>query len=287
MMGVNPDAASVSGIDLLLGPAVPVVLVALAQMFVIGGGEVDLGVGAFAGLVNVLSATLLHDEPALGILSLVGALAAYSLLGATIRACRIPAIVVTLGASFIWLGIGLTLQPVPGGSSPDWLTALFSWVIPGLPTSAILIAIAALAGYAIDRAPLGVTLRAFGDNPGAMERSGWSSLRYAVIRYFLAGAFAMVAGLSLTAINTASDINAGSSFTLLSVAAVVMGGCSLMGGLVAPVAVVVAAVTLALVGGLLGTLNVSTDNNAAVQGLLLIVLLIIRTISGIGRTKDG
>jgi ribose transport system ATP-binding protein len=287
MMGINPDAASVSGIDLLLGPAVPVVLVALAQMFVIGGGEVDLGVGAFAGLVNVLSATLLHDQPALGVLSLLGALAAYSLLGAVIRACRIPAIVVTLGASFIWLGIGLTLQPVPGGSSPDWLTALFSWVIPGLPTSAILIAIAALAGYAIDRAPLGVTLRAFGDNPGAMERSGWQPLRYAMIRYFLAGVFAMVAGLSLTAINTASDINAGSSFTLLSVAAVVMGGCSLMGGLVAPVAVVVAAVTLALVGGLLGTLDVSTDNNAAVQGLLLILLLIVRTVSGAGKAKDG
>jgi hypothetical protein len=49
MMIVNPSTASVFGVHLLLGPAVPAVLVALTQMFVIGGGEVDLGVGAFAG----------------------------------------------------------------------------------------------------------------------------------------------------------------------------------------------------------------------------------------------
>ena len=62
----------------------------LAQMFVIGGGEVNIGVGAFAGLVNVLSATLLPDEPALGVLSLLERLPPYSLLGAVIRACRNP-----------------------------------------------------------------------------------------------------------------------------------------------------------------------------------------------------
>jgi ribose transport system ATP-binding protein len=47
-------------------------------------------------------------------------------------------------------------------------------------------------------------------------------------------AFALVAGLSLTAINTASDINSGGPFTLLSIAAVVMGGCALLGGVISP-----------------------------------------------------
>ena len=285
MAAINPAAASAFGLDLLLGSAVALVLVALAQMFVIGGSEVDLGVGAFAGLVNVLSATWLTDSPALGVLALMAGLCAYGLLGAIIQTRKIPAIVVTLGASFIWLGLGFTLQPTPGGASPDWLAALFTWSIPHVPTTLVLIVLAGTVAFILNRAPLGVALRGFGDNPAAMERSGWRALPYAVVRYLIAAAFATVAGLSLTAINTASDINAGSSFTLLSVAAVVMGGCSLMGGRIAPLGVVAGAVTLALIGALLGTLSVSSDYNAAVQGALLLLLLILRTDTS--RTEDA
>ena len=55
------------------------------------------------------------------------------------------------------------------------------------------------------------------------------------MRYLIAGLFSAAAGLSLTSINASSDINSGNSYTLLSVAAVVMGGCALTGGIVAPV----------------------------------------------------
>ncbi|RWE33433.1 MAG: ABC transporter permease, partial [Mesorhizobium sp.] len=181
---------------------------------------------------------------------------AYAGLGGLIQARKIPAIVVTLGASFIWVGLGYALQPTPGGASPDWLTALFGWSLDFLPTSIILIVAVALVVLAIDRLPLGVVLRGFGNNPTAMIRSGWSPTRYALVRYLIAGLFAAAAGLSLTAINTASDINSGNSFTLLSVAAVVMGGCSLLGGIVSPVGAIAGAVTLSLIGALLGTLNV-------------------------------
>jgi ribose transport system ATP-binding protein len=278
MMIANPATAGVFGLDLLLGPALPLVLVALGQMFVVGGSEIDLGAGAFAGLANVLSATLLFDQPALGVVSLVAAMATYSALGWLIQARRIPAIVITLGASFIWMGIGHTLQPTPGGASPAWLSALFTWQVPGVPTSLVLIVIAGLAAWMLDRSPLGVTLRAFGNNPVAMARAGWSTPRYAAVRYVLAAAFIVTAGLALTAINTASDVNAGSSYTLLGVAGVVIGGCSLMGGRISPAGVVAGSVALALIGALLGTLNVSSDFNAAVQGALLVVILALRAL---------
>ena len=161
-MFANPATGSVFGLDLLLGPALPLVLVALGQMFVVGGSEIDLGAGAFAGLVNVLSATLLFQQPALGVFSLVCALACYSALGWLIQARRIPAIVITLGASFIWMGIGHTLQPTPGGTSPEWLSGLFTWSIPGVPTSLVLIVLAGAVAWMLDRTPLGVTLRGSG-----------------------------------------------------------------------------------------------------------------------------
>ena len=278
MMLVNHKTATVFGLDLLLSSSIPLVLIALAQMFVVGGSEIDLGVGAFAGLINVLSATLLVDTPLIGIAAIVGSVIVYSLLGALIRIRHIPAIVVTLGASFVWEGTGYSLQPSPGGSSPDWLSSLFGWTVPGIPTSVIIILIVAVVAVAVDRAPLGVVLRAFGNNSPALARSGWSALRYSTIRYGMAALFATVAGLSLTAINTASDITVGGPFTLSSVAAVVIGGCMLLGGVLAPWGVVAGAVLLSLIGALLGALNVSTDYNAAVQGLLLLGVLALRSM---------
>jgi ribose transport system ATP-binding protein len=286
MISANPAVASIFGLDLLLMPALSLVLVTAAQMFIVGGSEIDLGVGAFAGLTSVISATLLYDQPWLGALALAAAIAAYAGLGGLIQARKIPAIVVTLGASFIWVGLGYALQPTPGGTSPDWLTALFGWSVGFLPTSVILICAVALVVLVIDRLPLGVVLRGFGNNPTAMIRSGWSPTRYALVRYLMAGLFAAAAGLSLTAINTASDINSGNSFTLLSVAAVVMGGCSLLGGIISPVGAIVGAVTLSLIGALLGTLNVSSDYNAATQGLILIALLTLRSLTADRRSEQ-
>jgi ribose transport system ATP-binding protein len=286
MIWANPAVASIFGLDLLLLPALSLVLVTAAQMFIVGGSEIDLGVGAFAGLVSVLSATLLYDQPWLGAITLVAAVAAYAGLGGLIQARKIPAIVVTLGASFIWMGLGYSLQPTPGGTSPEWLSALVNWSIGFVPTSIIMIAIVALIALVIDGSPLGVVLRGFGNNPAAMIRSGWSPTRYALVRYLVAGLFAAAAGLSLTAINTASDINSGNSFTLLSVAAVVMGGCALLGGIISPVGAVVGAVTLSLIGALLGMLNVSSDFNAATQGLILIALLTLRSLSADRRSEQ-
>jgi len=111
-----------------------------------------------------------------------------------------------------------------------------------------------------------------------MVQSGWSPLLAALARYAISGLFGLAAGLAMTAINTASDINAGNSYTLLSIAAVVIGGSSLTGGRITPLGTLFGAISLSLVGSLLGLLNVSTDYNAVVQGGLLIGIIYLRTL---------
>ncbi len=285
MVALNPATATPFGADLLLSAAVPVVLVAIGQMFVIGGSEIDLGIGPFAGLISVLSATFLVGHPPLGVVLILLALAAYASMGLLIEIRRMPSIVVTLGASFVWTGCGYMLQPTPGGSSPAWLAAMFNWNIPGLPTSVGLIVIAAVLAVLIDRTRAGVVLRGFGNDARALRQLGWSAPAYAMLRYAIAGGFAAAAGLSLTAVNTASDINAGNAYTLLSIASVVIGGCELLGGSTAPVGVVCGAVTLSLIGALLGLMGISTDYNAAVQGLLLLVILGARGAIRLGEAR--
>ena len=80
--------------------------------------------------------------------------------------------------------------------------AAVGWQIPGLPTSMLLILLAGLCRLAIDRSPHrrgAARLRQQRRRPWA--QGGWSALRYSVVRYLIAGIFAMAAGLSLTAIN--------------------------------------------------------------------------------------
>lgn len=156
------------------------------------------------------------------------------------------------------------------------MTAAAGWSIPHVPTTFVVLALIGLTAFAVDCTPFGVALRAFGGNPSAMERVGWSAAKHAALRYLLAGLFGLLAGLALTAINTASDYNAGGAYTLLSVAAVVIGGCSLGGGRISPLGVVAGSVTLSQIGALLGMLNVSPDYNAAVQG----ALLALKSLSG-------
>jgi ribose transport system ATP-binding protein len=275
---LNRNAVSLLGLDLLMTAAVPLALVSLAQVFIVGGSEIDLGIGAFAGLTNVITATYLVSDPAIGCAFLVLALAAYMSFGLLIQMRSIPSIIVTLGASFVWLGIGYTLQQTPGGGSPDWLASVAAFNLFHIPASALCLILAAIAAVAINASRRGVVLRGFGANPSCMVQSGWSPLSAALGRYAIAGLFGCAAGLALTAINTASDINAGSSYTLLSIAALVIGGSSLTGGHITPLGALFGAISLSLVGSLLGLLDVSTDYNAVVQGGLLIGIIYLRTL---------
>jgi ribose transport system ATP-binding protein len=81
MFNANPITASAFGLELLLKPAVALVLIALAQMFIVGGSEIDLGAGAFAALVSVLAATVLPGSAVLGLAAIAAALVAYAGVG--------------------------------------------------------------------------------------------------------------------------------------------------------------------------------------------------------------
>ena len=283
---VHPPAVSSFGLTLLMGASIPLILAAISQMFIIAGGDIDLGVGAYIGLVNVISATILLENPLLGVLFMVLGIIGYGLLGALIQLKRIPSIVVTLGSSFIWLGIALSILSRPGGSSPQWLMDFFNFNTPLIPSPIILAFFIGLMAYIIlIRSRYGTVLRGFGNNPQSVIRSGWSAVWARISLFALAGFFGTLAGLSLTGITTAADANATTSYTLLTVAAVVMGGCDLVGGIVEPFGVVFGAITLAMIGALLGFLDVPSTYQSAVQGGILFLILAIRLKTTRRRTQ--
>jgi ribose transport system ATP-binding protein len=171
----NSNALTPFGLGLLLSTALPLMLVSYAQMFVVGRSEIDLGVGAFAGLSNVVSATLLVEKPFLGVVALAAGLVLYGLLGCVIHVRKIPALVATLGSAFVWSGLGYVLQPAPGGSSPEWLSAIFNFTIPLIPVPVWILVLASLLALLLVRSRLGIVQRGFG-NKAPCLRLEWSSI---------------------------------------------------------------------------------------------------------------
>ena len=277
---LQPQALSINGVSLLLSSALPLVLAAMAQMFVITLGDIDLGNGNAVGLTNVIAAQYLTHSPLIAIGLFIVTILGYMVAGALVELRRIPSIIVTLGASFIWLGLALTILNIPGGSAPDWLVSIANWAPSGVPIPLLYAAIVALiATLLLFHTSFGAVLRGAGSNSQAVARAGWSMLTVRVAAYGLAGLFIVFAGLALTGLTSSGDANASSNYTLLAVASVILGGGDFAGGKAAPIGGVVGALAISLVGSLLALLNVSSDFQPAVQGIILLIVLAGRTLT--------
>jgi ribose transport system ATP-binding protein len=275
---MSPRVLSKFGIELLAVGFTPFVFAALSQTFIIGLGHIDLSVGAFMGLVNVLCATILNQNTAFGLLAILAVLLIYSMMGLVVYFRRIPSIIVTLGMSFVWIGTAFILQDMPGGHTPDWLVKVVNFnnpIIEGVLFYLVLFIIGAIVIY---RSRYGTVLRGFGNNDVAVVNSGWSKGWAHFMIYLISGIFATMGGIAFSAITGASDVSASSTFTMLTIAAVIIGGGYFSGGVVTHVGAVLGAISLTMISVLLGMLNISNDYTATIQGLVLLVILSLRII---------
>lgn len=283
---VQPRTMSYFGLNLMLQYAVPIALATIAQMFVITVNDLDLSIGPFVGLVSCVGATLLFENPALGILALLALIAAYGAVGALIHVRNLPSIVVTLGLSFVWLGIAVMILPSPGGKAPDWLKALMTVQVPYVPFPIIAaVVIGAAVHLALMLSSYGVIARGAGGNPKALSRAGWSMLKTKVVMYMLAGFFGVLSGLALLGLTTSGDAHVADRYTLYSIAGVILGGGEFIGGRVSPLGAVVGALTLALAGSFLIFLKISPDWQIGAQGAILIIVLALRALVTYGEQK--
>ncbi|MDH5708269.1 MAG: ABC transporter permease [Hylemonella sp.] len=273
----QPRAMSYFGLNLLLNLAVPLMFATLAQMMILAVSDLDLSIGSFVSLVACIGAVLLPQQPALAVAALAAAVAGYALAGAVIEARRLPSIVVTLGLSFVWLGCAVLLLPTPGGLAPDWLVDAMAWTAPMMPLPIWLALLTAALGYwLITRSAFGTLVRGLGANPAAVARAGWSLVRLRAGVYAIAGVFGVIAGLLLVGQTTSADSNIASRYTLVSIAAAILGGAKFVGGRVSAPGAVVGALTMTLAASFLAFLDIAPDWQVGMQGLILIVVLGLR-----------
>jgi ribose transport system permease protein len=270
-------------IESLAIDVLPLALAAMAQAVVIISGGIDLSVGSLMSLINVLSAKYMvhmsYREALLYALALVvvGALAG-AFTGTLIVVSRVPDIVVTLAMLFVWAGLALQILEIPGGGAPLKFLNLGTGTTFStyLPTSAVVLLCALVVLWLPIRwTKPGLALYAVGSNRNAAYLAGIGVERTRIGAYALGGAFAALGGLALTATSGIGDPNAGAIYTLNSVAAAVLGGVSLLGGVGGLIGPIAAAGILTLVKTIL-ILRGENPNYAQVyQGTIIIVVVML------------
>ena len=195
--------------------------------------------------------------------------------GVLVVVTRVPDIVVTLAMSFVWAGSALIVRSAPGGGAAEWLKDLVSGPLGNewIPkATVVMLVVVAVVWLPLARSKLGMSLYAIGSNRLAAFRSGVAVDRTRVASYVLTGLFSAMAGLSLTA-STGVGTPVPGPYTLLSVAAVVLGGVSLAGGRGGLFGPVIAVVVLQLIRTDLTFLNVNTNLALVAQGIILIAVV--------------
>ena len=227
-------------------------ILAIGMLLVIINGGIDLSVGSTLGLSGVVAGFLLQGVtihlfgvvlyPAVWVVvvlcCVLGALIGL-VNGVLIARFRVPAFVATLGVMYVVRGFallmtnGLTYNNL--GGQADLGNVGFDWLgfdrLFDIPVGVLILAVIALLGSVmLTRTAFGRWLYASGGNERAAQLSGVPVRRVKISVYMLSGVCAAIAGLILSSQLTSAGPTAGTTYELTAIAAVVIGGASLMGG---------------------------------------------------------
>ena len=265
------------------------ILVSVGQMFALLTGGFDLSVGTIIALTSVVGATVMaacySSMPELLWLAILIGVFAGILAGTAIGAINglgvalfnVSPFMMTLGMASVGFGIALYMTggtPVYGMPAEFGNTFGFGKLL-GIPSPVLVSAILILLLYVlVNRTPLGRYFYAVGGNQKAAELSGINTRKILFIAYTLCGAIAAIAGMLLTARLDTGEANIGASMPLESIAACVIAGVSLRGGVGRIENVVLGALFIGLVQNGMNLARMESYLQTVVIGLLLIVAVI-------------
>ena len=254
-------------------------LVAMAQTLVVLTAGIDLSVGMTFVLANCLASWIVHGTPletALGVVGVLGTgLVCGGLNGLIVIYGRLQPIVATIATGAIYYGIALMLRPFPGGEVNPALADAFTGKLPGgIPASlAALFVVVLVIWVPWRRSTLGRAAYAVGSSEQAAYMSGMPIRRAKFLAYVLSGLLAAMAGLFLTFFTYSGEASAanGNTYTLYSIAAVVLGGVSLFGGVGSAVGAIFGALAFRTIGDLLFVFDFEPLWQPLFQGTVLLL----------------
>ena len=272
-----PNFATLGTAEAILRVTALVTIMAVGMTFVIICAEIDLSVGSVASWSGMIVAILLdRNVPTylapvlvLGMGALIGVMT-----GLLVTKLRIPSFLVTLGMLSVFSGLALTItgtEPVPivddAFSNLFWNANLFGVPAPIWWTIAVIL----VGYYVLQMTVLGRRAYAVGGNLSAARFSGVKTDRVKIAAFMASSMTAALAGMMLAARSTAGNPSLGNGLDLDVIAAVIIGGTSLFGGVGGIVGSVIGAIFIGILGFGLLVMGLSTSIQEVIKGAIIIL----------------
>jgi ribose transport system permease protein len=272
---VNPEWASV-----ILRASVPLAILAGCQTLTMLTGGIDLSVAAVASMAGFVTATLVNSPGGVveGIaVALVAAALAGLLNGIGVGVFRVHPLIMTLGMSFVVLGLANVwqLQMVQTGAGvPSSLRTLGTGTfLDVLPYSLVVfVPLMLLILLGLRRTGFGRLLYAIGDNPVAARLSGARAWQVLIALYVISALMAAIAGLLIAGLTNTASVSLVDTSLLPAVAAAVIGGTSILGGRGGFGGTIVGALILTVLTALLTVLGLPEPTRQVLFGAIIVVV---------------
>jgi ribose transport system permease protein len=277
----SPGFASPAHIATLITVASFIGIVAIGQTIVIIGGGIDLSVPWFMNTAAMLVTGLAHgqDLPLIWVvpLILIAGLCAGAVNGAGIAFLRVPPIVMTMSVNVITQGVLLVVtRGFPPPPAPGALQFVAAGKIGPVPVMLIFWAVlTAIVVFVERRTRFGRSVYAIGSNRAVAALSGIPVARTIVIAYAVSGMTAALGGILVTGYSRQAYLGMGDPYLFTSIAAVAIGGASILGGTGSYLGTVAGALVLTILTGLLPIFRLDAGALRIIYGAVILVTVAI------------
>jgi ribose transport system permease protein len=263
-------------------------IMAVGMLFVILTRGIDLSVGSISALGSVLSAYFIafsgYSVPVAVLLVILCGAACGVVTGAFIAYLKLPSFVMSLAMMAIARGLSLIIskgRPIPLGDGGDSLAAFGSGFMFGLPEPVILMfAVFLVGGVVLNFTKFGRLITAIGSNEEAVRLSGIAVPRYIMAVYVVSGALAALAGVISSSRTGVGSAQVGVGAELNVIAAVVIGGASLMGGRGGVVNTLLGALVMGIIANIMNLAGVPGYDQEVYMGLIIVIAMLIQYGAG-------
>jgi ribose transport system permease protein len=276
----DPGIVSPSWAGVILRASVPLAILAACQTLSMLTGGIDLSVGAIASMAGFVTATFVNSPGGvpLGIgVALTAAAIAGLITGIGVGVFRVHPLIMTLGMSFVVLGLANVWQlemVQTGAGVPSVLRTLGSGLLFDIVPNSLLafVPVMLLILVGLRRTGYGRLLYAIGDNPVAARLSGARAWQVLIVLYVISALLAAIAGLLLSGLTNTASVSLADTSVLPSIAAAVIGGTSIMGGRGGYAGTIVGALILTVLTALLTVLGLPEPTRQVVFGSIIVVV---------------
>lgn len=280
----GPSLISSAGIGSAIIVVAPLVLAtyALTIMVMAGRASVDLSIGPLIGFINVSLIQLvgigfLESMWGLFIFAMAAGIAYQVLMSLIIVYVRVQPIIVALSGYLALVGLNLIIMQRPGGLAPEWMlswgagTEIFSPVL-------VILVLATAGWYLLAKTAFFGNLKMMGSDERATYTSGVNINLVRIGAHVVGGIYAGLAAITFTSLISSGDPSQGTTYTLMAVTALVLGGANLAGGRGSALGALLGALNIYLITFVLSTFNfgmVQSYVTDLAYGVILVVSLLI------------